>query len=53
MASLHKPVLWSKFGPVTLSSSGTVIIDVQPDTNQAVASKLMMILMDCLSRRSY
>jgi hypothetical protein len=42
MASVHKPVLASRFAPVTLSSSGTVASEVQPDINQARATALMM-----------
>jgi len=40
MASVHNPVLASRFAPVTLSSSGTVASEVHPDINQASATAL-------------
>jgi hypothetical protein len=50
VASLHRPVLISRFAPVTLSSSGAVVSEAQPHTNQATASTLIMIFMDCSAR---
>ena len=49
MASVHKFVLVSRFAPVTLSSSGAVVSEAQPDTNQTTASTLTMIFMGLLS----
>ena len=46
MASVHKFVLVSRFAPVTLSSSGAVASEAQPDTNQTTASTLTMIFID-------
>ena len=43
MASVHRLVLASRFAPVTLSSSGALVSEAQPDTNQAIASTLTMI----------
>jgi hypothetical protein len=50
VASLHRPVLASKFAPVMLSSSGAVKSEVQPDINQATATKLMMNFIECSAR---
>jgi hypothetical protein len=48
VASVHKFVLVSRFAPVTLSSSGAVVSEAQPDTNQTTASTLTMIFMGLL-----
>ena len=48
MASVHTPVLMSSVAPIMLSSSGTVASEVQPDTNQPTATRLMMNFMDFL-----
>jgi hypothetical protein len=48
VASVHKFVLVSRFAPVTLSSSGAVASEAQPDTNQTTASPLIMIFMGLL-----
>jgi hypothetical protein len=50
VASVHRPVLMSRFAPITLSSSGTVVSEVQPDMNQATATTPMMKFMDCSAR---
>ena len=47
MASVHRPVLVSRFVPVTLSSFGTVASEVQPHINQATATTPMMNFIDC------
>jgi hypothetical protein len=52
VASVHSPVLVSRFAPKILSSSGAEASEVgaeaseaQPDTNQATPTKLMMDFM--------
>jgi hypothetical protein len=50
VASVHRLVLESRFAPVTLSSSGGVMSEAQPETNQATATTLTMIFMDCSAR---
>jgi len=50
VTSVHSPVLMSRFAPVTLSSSGTVVSELQPDINQATATTLMMNFMDFSAR---
>lgn len=47
MASLHRPVRLSRFPPVTLSSLGA---EAQPDTNQAIASALIINFIAVLLR---
>jgi hypothetical protein len=46
VASVHRFVLVSRFAPVMLSSSGAVVSEAQPDTNQTTASTLTMIFID-------
>lgn len=46
MASVHKFVRASRFAPVTLSSSGALASEAQPDINQTAASTLIMVFMD-------
>jgi hypothetical protein len=50
VASEQRPVLASKFAPLMLSSSGAVVNEAQPDANQATASILIMIFMNCSLR---
>lgn len=47
MASVHTPVLASRVAPMMLSSSGAEASEVQPDTNQPTATRLMMNFIDC------
>jgi len=46
MASVHTPVLVSSVAPMMLSSSGAVARELQPDTNQPTATRLMMNFID-------
>jgi hypothetical protein len=47
VASEHRLVLASKFAPVMLSSSGALVNEAQPDTNQTIATTLIMLFMVC------
>jgi hypothetical protein len=50
VASVHMPVLMSSVAPIMLSSSRGVASEVQPDTNQPTATRLMMNFIDCSAR---
>ena len=50
MASEQSPVLASRFAPDTLSSSGALVSEAQPEASHAVASTLIMVFMDCSAR---
>jgi hypothetical protein len=50
VASVHRAVLMSRFAPVILSSFRAVASEVQPDTSQATATKLIINFMDCSAR---
>jgi hypothetical protein len=50
MASEHRLVLVSKFAPVTLSSSGGLVSEAQPDSNQTTATTLIIVFMVCSVR---
>jgi hypothetical protein len=47
VASEQRPVLVSRFAPDTLSSSGAVVSEAQPEASQATARTLIMVFMDC------
>ena len=50
MASEHRLVLVSKLAPVTLSSSGALVSDAQPDNNQMAATRVVIFFMVCSVR---